>query len=223
VCAVPASSSRFSSALRCEDYFVHAPVTQLAAGLWIAERAAPPARRKLQPGRSRRGAHHILGSYTRLTAAKDAILSMVADDGQDVGEHGKWHVHHVVEGDIYADVHFEELEYDWMYKYVLPCVLVDDLEHARYFHSVSRGAQSTEMHGVKAKGAARPEQRAAAARAEFLRVKRSRDSAGLAQLRNLVVQRETLFSNLHEYDPALLAVSDAVFRRIRARLDEPAR
>ena len=76
---------------------------------------------------------------------------------------------------------------------------------------------------MKVKGAGPPARRAAAAWRAFHDAKQAHDTAALTALRDRVRERETLFANLHHYDAALDAVSTAVFRRVRARLDEPAR
>jgi hypothetical protein len=213
-----------SGALRCRDYFVHVDATEIGENLWIADRARHTgtrgSRARLRAGAGHPG-HHVFGSYRRLTDAKSAILALVAGDGQQVGDEGDWHVHHVVEGDIYADVHFEEVPYRWMYESVLPCVLVHEREHLPYFHGVSRSKASMELYGVRSGGTS--DARAAAAWQAYHAARLAGDRAALAALRERVTRREQLFRDLYHYDAALLAIAAAVFRRAHARLDEPAR
>jgi hypothetical protein len=213
-----------SSALRCRDYFVHVDATEIGENLWIADRARHTgtlrSRARLRAGAGHPG-HHVFGSYRRLTDAKSAILALVAGDGQQVGDEGDWHVHHVVEGDIYADVHFEDVPYRWMYEGVLPCVLVHEREHLPYFHGVSRAKPSKELYGVKSGGTS--DARAAAAWRAYHAARQAGDRAALDELRERVAKRDQLFRDLYHYDTALLAIAAAVFRRARARLDEAAR
>lgn len=207
-----------SNTLRCAQYFVHAPVKEFLEGTWIGERSGTRTGQNAAPT----NADYIFGSYERLTATKTIILRLAEGVGGPPGSAGDWHVHHVVEGDIYADIHFEDVSYDEMYRRILPCVLVHKGEHNPYFHGVSRSGASQELYGVKKKGQGSPAQRAQEAHDEFISARIAGDTDRLNALRKRVSERETMFADLHHYNAALSAVTEAVFRRVRTRLQEPA-
>jgi len=213
-----------SGALRCADYMVHTGVLAFPGleHVWLLRRRIP-VRGSSGAGRTK-VADYVIGSYTRLIAIKDVTLGFARDDGQRVGEGGDWHVHHLVEGSVYADVHFEDVPYDWMYENVLPCILVSKKEHLPYFHGVSRGRESRELYGLLngATGGGSPSERAKAAWGKYHRARRERDAKTLEELRGRVLARAEMLDNLHHFNEGLRAITANVFRRALQRLDEPA-
>lgn len=218
---------RSAGALQCADYTVHSGVHRFpsVAEVWFTRRPVPLRGPSGMGARRTKAADYLIGSYSRLNDVKDVVLDFAAAEGQSVGDHTGWHVHHLVEGSVYADVHFEEVSYDWMYAHVLPCILVSREEHLPYFHGVSRGSESRELYGLVTgkQGGGPPADRAKAAWTAFHKAKRAKDVAALADMRRRVQSRAIMLDDLHHYDAVFRAITANVFRRALQRLDEPAR
>ncbi len=80
--------------------------------------------------------HYRAGSYRYLTTYADGkrhkarIFDLLKRYGQ-IESRGRWDLHHVVEGQHFADIDFTG-ELPTLYKNALPCVLIERNEHIAY-------------------------------------------------------------------------------------------
>jgi hypothetical protein len=151
----------------------------------------------------------FLGTYEDLTEQKNAILRLARAVSGQVEQPGQWEVHHIVEGQHFADVDFAG-RLSVAYERELPCVLIHRGEHRDAYNRLLHLKATDELFRDSL-----PKDRLARSKA----AQKSFATPGAhAQLAGRLGKLDRLYHWVYEGDAVLQQVATNVFERLRGTL-----